>query len=217
MPLRKTPLISGEIYHVFNRTIGNEKAFIEKENQARAVRTIQYYHCTQKTRYSFIPKKEEITNVTETAIKLVEIYAFTLMSNHYHVLLKQLVDRGIKTFISNFQNSFAKYYNIRINRYGGLFQSPFKAKLVKTTEQFIHISRYVHLNPVTSSFIQFNQLSTIQSNSFIDYCKESPREFINTKRILTEFGGSIEKYKKFVRDNVDYQRKLNRIKHLLLD
>ena len=109
------------------------------------------------------------------------------MPNHYHFGLKQIQDNGIKIFISNFQNGFAKYYNTKHHRHGSVFTHPFKAKWVGTDEEFIHISRYIHLNPVTSFIINFEQLCKDQSTSFSYYVAEKENSLINTKPILELF------------------------------
>ncbi|MBI4067157.1 transposase [Candidatus Gottesmanbacteria bacterium] len=149
-------------------------------------------------------------------LPLVEIYSYSYMPNHYHFLLKQKQDKGVQLFIGNLQNSFAKYFNIKNSRDGGLFQNSFKAKRVETDEEFIHISRYIHLNPVTSYLIEFNKLTTYPWTSFPIYAGNSPSNFINTLFITHHFKTK-EKYIQFCADQVNYQRNLNKIKHLLVD
>ena len=146
---------------------------------------------------------------------LVAIYAFALMPNHYHFLVRQLIDKGLRMFISNFQNSFAKYFNLKNDRRGSLFRNPFKSRRVVTEEELIHISRYIHLNPVTSYLIEFNQLEDYPWTSYSWYMNEEKNRFVETSLVIGIFG-SEEKYKKFVADQVDYQRKLDLIKRLIL-
>jgi len=86
---------------------------------------------------------------------LVEIFAFSFMPNHYHLLLKQQQDSGIKQFISNIQNSFSKSFNLIKKRSGSLFLHSFKSKRVVGKNTFIHICRYIHINHVTSRLIEF--------------------------------------------------------------
>lgn len=147
---------------------------------------------------------------------LVEIYSYALMPNHYHFLIKQLQDYGIRIFISNFQNSFAKYFNTKSDRHGSLFQNPFKGRWVGTDEEFLHISRYIHLNPVTSFLIEFKDLFSDIKTSFTDYATERVTEMIVTEPILG-IVGSKKKYIEFVSDQVDYRRKLHMIKYLIME
>ena len=147
---------------------------------------------------------------------LVEIYSFAFMPNHYHFLLKQLQEKGINRFISNFQNSFAKVFNLRTDRDGGLFQHTFKAKRVETDEEFLHVSRYIHLNPVTSYLIEFKDLMDYSWTSFPIYVKGENNPFVNVEFILN-LSQTKEAYKVFVADQVDYQRSLALIKDLVLE
>ncbi len=138
------------------------------------------------------------------------------MSNHFHFLIRQFENRGITHFASNIQNSFAKYYNLITDRVGGLFQRSFKAKRIQTTEEFIHVSRYIHLNPVTSELIEFDELANYPYTSFSWYINQNKNIFISKEYILNHFK-RIERYVKFVGNQVNYQRTLKKIKKLLLD
>ena len=130
MAARRIILATDEIYHIFNRSIANEEIFHYKRRLNRILELIDYYRFPQNIRYSKFKnlpdvQKEEYLKMTGEGTPLVEIYTYALMPNHYHFLLKQLQDKGILRFISNLQNSFAKYYNLKNNRPGSLFQKSF--------------------------------------------------------------------------------------------
>lgn len=221
MPVRSVVLATDEYYHIFNRAIAAQEIFASKRLLDKALEVTDYYRFPQRIRLSqfqLLPQnlKNDYLEEFKNQTPLVEIYSFSFMPNHYHFQLKQLQDEGIKRFISNFQNSFAKFFNLKNNRYGGLFQNAFKAKWIETDEQFLHISRYIHLNPVTSYLVEFDKLSDYLGNSFNWYLDGKENKFINTKFVLDMIGGR-EKYKKFVADQVDYQRELHKIKSLILE
>ena len=147
---------------------------------------------------------------------LVEIYAFAFMPNHYHLLLKQAQDGGISRFISNFQNSFAKVFNLKTERTGSLFQSQFKGKRPETDEEFLHISRYIHLNHVSSCLLEFDKLKDCPWTSFGSYAQALVTPFVQTEPLI-ELAGSTQAYLKFVADQADYQRSLELIKNLTIE
>lgn len=159
--------------------------------------------------------KEDYNASFRNKVPFVEIYCYAFMPNHYHFLLRQLMNNGIKQFISNMQNSFAKYFNLRHDRDGTLFQHTFKGKRIETDEQFIHVSRYVHLNPVTSYLINFEHLATYSWTSFFEYANaKKEHSFITTEFLLNMFK-SRKKYYDFVSDQAEYQRTLSLIKDLV--
>lgn len=221
MPRRNVVLADGEIYHVFNRSIAKENIFFSQGNLRKAIEIIEYYRFPQKLRLSkfkALPRelKGEYLNAQKNVIPLVEIYCFSFMPNHYHFLLKQLQDKGILQFISNFQNSFAKVFNLKNERDGALFQNSFKAKRIETEEQLVHVSRYIHLNPVTSYLIDFKNLANYSWTSFPMYLNGNSESFINTEFILKLFGTK-EKYRQFVADQINFQRELAIIKDLIME
>lgn len=116
----------------------------------------------------------------------------------------------------NFQHSYSKYFNLKNDRTGGLFQAMFKAVRIETDEQLIHVSRYIHLNPVSSMLIKIEKLEDYLWSSFKDYILDTNSVLISPVLILKYFK-SKNKYKEFVFNQADYQKRLESIKHLTLD
>lgn len=138
------------------------------------------------------------------------------MPNHFHFLLRQVSDKGISKFLSNFQNSYTRYFNIKNAREGPLFLDQFKAVLIETDEQLIHVSRYVHLNPITSYVVKdFESLLNYPWSSLPEYIQGI--ESICDINTIMDFFKVPYSYEVFLKDQVGYQRELDVIKHLALD
>lgn len=224
MPYRFIPFVNNEIYHIYNRSIAHQPIFLKQQEYLRFLEIIFYYsYRDTKLRYSHynrlsVDQKAEIKNQLRLkGKKLVNIFAYTIMLNHFHFLLQQQIDNGIKLFLSNLQNSYAKYFNKKYKRSGALFQSMFKGVRIETDEQFLHVSRYLHLNPLTSFVIKNAQeLEKYPWTSFAYYLGKINSDVINPE-MLMGFFPSKEKLKKYTMDQVEYQQKLEEIKHLLLE
>ncbi len=144
----------------------------------------------------------------------IVIIAYCLMPNHFHIVLRQSTEGGITRFMANLSNSYTKYFNKKYRRVGSLFQGPFKAKHVETEEQLIHLTRYVHLNPVASFLIKLDDLESYPWSSFSEYLRENS-DICDIEWIKSHFAKT-EQYKKFVYDQADYAQKLEKIKHIAL-
>lgn len=221
MSSRKIILTVGETYHTYNRSVANEEFLKGKKEERHLLGLLDYYRFPQKISFSkfrVMPKTDQVEYLDRARDNkpLVQIFAFSLMPDHFHLLLRQETEKGISAYVSNIQNSFAKYYNARTKRHGSLFQNPFKAKRVETNEQLIHLSRYIHLNPVTAYLIKLNDLFNYPRTSYSCYLSKNKRGLVETNQILDLFR-STEQYAKFVLDQVDYQRKLAEIKKFIND
>lgn len=224
MPLRKTLLVNQQHYHVFNRSIAKEPIFLRSKDYIRFNNLVDYYRFKKPSlRYSFYnrleisDKAEYLRNLHESGEKLVQILAFCWMPTHYHLLLKQLSDNGISDFLRNLQNSYAKYFNTKYQRSGSLFQEMFKAVIIQSDEQLTHIIRYIHLNPLTDYLLKdIKEIETYKWTSFPSYITSNQKSFVETNFILKHFKNS-ERLKIFTYNQVDYQRKLSRLKHLSLE
>lgn len=212
---------NGEYYHILNRSIANEEIFINKINQRRFLSLMDYYRYPQNLSFSKYKKiavqyrRDYFDNYTSNQ-PLIELYAYSMMPNHYHFALKQLVDDGVKVFVSNLQNAFAKYYNTKFKRDGGLFKRPFRGKRIENDKMFLHISRYIHLNPISSCLMKVEYLKNSLITSYPFYTGTEDSDLVNTRFILS-IVGSKDNYIKFVEDHADYQRNLKQIKSMILE
>lgn len=219
MPKRRIILANNEIYHIYNKSVANEEIFGNKRNINFTLKLINYYRYPQKLRFSKFKilgsdARKTYWEGVLTKNPFVEIFAYSILPNHYHLLLKQLSDNGIRKFIANFQNSFAKYFNIKYDRRGSLFLNAFRGKRVDNDNILLHVSRYIHLNPVTSYLINLHELENEATTSFPIYMGKKYLEFVNPE-LIWGIMGSKEKYKKFVFDQEDYQKRLSIIKSFI--
>jgi len=224
MPGREIPLISNLIYHVVNRGIASQPIFTDRHDYLRMLHTIIFYQNDQPPlRYSFFirqtaDKRENIlSNLHKNRTLLVDVVSYCLMTNHVHLLLIQRLDNGISKFMSQIANSYTKYYNTKYNRKGPIFQGKFKAVRIATDEQLLHVSRYIHLNPYTSFVVKYlSQLETYPYSSLQEYLNLQSNGFCEKGIILNQFR-NLATFKQFMFDQAEYQRKLDKIKHLTLD
>ena len=221
MPGRLLPLVEGQVYHVFNRGIDHRPTFTNKSELKRAIAVMDHYRFVSPplkfSKFLKLPVEERGRLQTEMRVrpKLVEILSFCLMPNHFHLLLRQVYEKGISKFLSNFQNSYTRYFNIKNERDGPLFLDQFKAVFVETDEQLIHVSRYIHLNPTTSYLLKdFDSLLKYPWSFLPEYIQG--KEFICEISTILGFFKADGSYEDFLKDQLGYQRELNVIKHLLI-
>lgn len=222
MARRITPLVTGEHYHVYNRGVARQPVFLTKRNLSRFITTLSYYRFAgppiKLSRLLRLPTDERERFKRRLSVSdnsLVEIISFALMPNHFHLLLKQVADRGITDFISRVVNSYTRYFNTAHTRVGPVFQGTFKAVHIEADEQMIHLSRYIHLNPLVSHLVEESVLATYPWSSLPAFLTRDST-LINTEAILRHFT-SPQEYKKFVFDHVDYAKNLEMLKHLKLE
>ena len=119
--------------------------------------------------------------------------------------------------MSNFQNSYTRYFNTREERIGPLFLDQFKALMIETEEQLLHVGRYINLNPYTSHVIEkLDDLMFYPWSSYKEYLGGDDDILIDTNPILPLFKNR-KNFKLFIDDQADYQRELEAIKHLLIE
>ncbi len=221
---RKIVLAKGEIYHVFNRGVARMPIFTTVREHKHFIEMVEYCHfATTPLSFSNYKKqrKERRDEILQSLYRenntYVEIVAFCLMPNHYHFIVKQMKENGISKFIGNIQNGYGKFFNMKHNRTGPVFQPSFHAVRVETDEQLLHVSRYTHLNPTTGFIVEIKDLLSYKWSSLPAYLDNSNYyPFLNSEMILQLSNGR-DKYRSFVLDQAKYQQELGIIKHLLLE
>lgn len=218
--MRKDLLRDGEVYHVFDRSIAEFRIFNDYSEFSRMKNIIPYYQKEMPAikysdfiRSAYIKRNFLNRNVNSPdAEKLIEIIAYCIMPTHLHLILKQLKKSGISIFMNNLLNSYTRYFNTKHKRKGPLWEGPFKSVLIKSDEQLLHLTRYIHLNPVTAYLV--DKPEDWIASSYLEYLGEA-------KEKICKFSGILDiepvSYRKFVEDRISYQRDLAKIKDKILE
>lgn len=217
---RKNPLVVGQIYHIFSRSIAKYKIFNTDEGYSRMINALRFYQIpkppTKLSLYLETPLVQKIGFQKSfksycNEPKIVEIIAYCIMPTHFHFILKELTESGISIFMRKVLDSYSSYFNAQLKRNGPLWESRFKNIMIENDEQLLHLTRYIHLNPVTAFLV--DNPSQWQYSSYSEYIGKQ------AKNRLTNLEGIIDinphDYRKFVADRADYQRELGIIKKLI--
>jgi putative transposase len=212
MPSRTFPFVNGEYYHIYNRGVAKMPIFTNFFDYRRFTKSMIYYQIEgPKPKFSrFVPASVPLNEKN----KIVEIVCYCLMSNHFHFLLMQKKDGGITEFVSKLSNSYTRYFNVKNKRVGPLLQGEFKSVYIESNEQLLHVSRYIHLNPLIGYLVK--DLDWHRWSSYPEYIGIGNTEVCSKDIILDQFK-SREDYRQFVLDQEDYGKQLEIVKHQLLD
>lgn len=217
---RKIVFANGEYYHLFNRGVEKRPVFTNRREFLRAMELVNFYRFEKPplrySKYLALGEEQKLNFLVSLTKKTVEMIAFCLMGNHFHFLVKQVKDNGISKFMANFMNSYTKHFNTKYQRVGPLFSGAFKAVHVDSDDQLIHLSRYIHLNPVTGFRVKVEELKNYQWSSYPSYVGDSDINFVDKEPIMNFFKKPV-KYEEFVLDQADYARRLKAIEHLAID
>ncbi len=188
--MRKIKFRAGHYYHLYNRGVNRQPIFFNDGNWAYFIKQLRHY-CKPD---------------------LIDIIAYCLMPNHYHLLVYLKCDDLSAKIMQPFTVSYTKAVNRQQERIGPLFQGTFKAKLVDKDEYVLHLSRYIHLNPVLAKLV--NQPAKWMFSSYRDYVGLRNGTFPKPDIVLSQFP-SRQAYVEFVESYSEADKKL--IEHLMMD
>ncbi len=154
---RLQKIVPGEYYHVFNR--GAHKLAIVRDQQdwLRVLFLILYSQSPLTIQNAarlirraspaegFAVPFEEQEEIASS--RFVEMVAFCIMPNHFHLLLKETEEGGIARYMQRVEGGYTMYFNSKHDSSGHVFQGPYKAVRVKDDRQLMHLSAYIHRNP----------------------------------------------------------------------
>ncbi len=221
MPIRLEPFLNNYIYHVFNKTIDKKIIFANEDYCNHFYQTLRYYRSTKASKSFSQLKKLEKTSLEDLLKKVslkkyfkVSILAYAFMPTHYHLLIRQKQENGISKYISDVINSLTHYYNIKNERKGPIFLPKFKSVMVKTDEQLIHVTRYIHLNIYSSGMInKIADLINYSWSSYVNYLGKKDDDLVENATVLALFNFNKDRYKKFVESNAEHQKNLEMVKY----
>lgn len=159
------------IYHIYNRGVDKREIFGNDNDRRRFLACLHYFNDTNKTKN--IDRLCDIQSRTEEddREKLVEILAFVLMPNHYHLLVKPLVEDGVSEFMKKLGIGYTHYFNMKNERSGTLFQGKYKFVRIEDDEQLNYIPFYIHLNPAELIETKWKDKEIQDKNRLLNFLK----------------------------------------------
>lgn len=201
--MRKITFAEGVAYHVYNRGTDRREIFSCDSDRYRFITDLAYMNTSK---HILFPREHmartlrcpnEIGSSVES--KLVDIHAFTLMPNHFHLMVSQRVANGISTFMHKLGTAYTMYFNKKYPHSGVLFQGRYKAAQLNRAAYFDHLPFYIHANPLKlapkglTTEAKLEYLHSYKWSSFGYYCgKNSFGEVLSPGLLtdyFTEYGG----------------------------
>lgn len=146
---RAINLSVGEFYHLYNRGSDKRTVFLDAKDHERFIALLYLANSTTPVHIS---NYQGLTLMELFSIKrgepLVDIGAYCLMPNHFHLLVREKTENGISTFMQKVMTGYTMYFNKKYERTGALFSGTFKARHVDDDEYLRYLFAYIHLNPV---------------------------------------------------------------------
>lgn len=196
--MRKTPLANDEYYHVYNRGVDKREIFHDRYDADRFFQSMVAFNTVNPVgslREVYVERKNSGSTAGNDD-PLVEIVAYCLNQNHFHLLLKQKVDGGISEFMKRLSGGYTWYFNNKYDRTGALFQGRFKSSHIDVNEYLLHVSVYISLNFRVHKY-RDKALENILS-SWDEYMGiSSPQNSICSKDIILGQFKSIKAYADF--------------------
>lgn len=217
-------------YHIYNRGVEGREIFRDQHDYQVFLNCFKLY---------LLPKEEVLKEIDCLEISLeekinrqflisrlrnfsgrIDLLAFVLMPNHFHLLLRQHGKLEIQSFMRCLLTKYVAYFNKKYQRVGPLFQSRYKAVLIEKEEYFLHVSRYIHLNPL-SILPKGKTLADYPWSSYPYYLKNYQAKWLNKSLILSYFkqvkGYGFSSYQGFVEGYEDTEKEKEIYQKILMD
>ena len=212
---RKINFSVGEFYHIYNRGVEKRDIFLDANDRERFLRLLYAANGTSPLKFREIENKPY--ELIERGDCRLAVGAYCLMPNHFHILVKEIVESGISSFMEKMITAYSMYFNKRHTRVGPLFQGRFKAQHVGSDEYLKYLFSYIHLNPVKLIQPLWKEkgisnrrgakqyLRTYRQSSYQDYIgMDRPEKVILTGVEFPEYFGSQHDFDSFVDDWLEY-------------
>ena len=194
---RKISFAIGEYYHIYNRGVDKRIVFADTHDIRRFFKSMIEFNTVNPVgslyENSFLQLWGETPKLNE---KLVNIIAYCLNPNHFHLILEQLVDGGISEFMKRLGGGYTGYFNQKHDRNGSLFQGVFKDMHIDSNEYLLHVSAYVNLNDRVHQLGGETPKLVQGMSSWREYTDKKIKGICKKEIILGQFK-NINEYKEF--------------------
>ena len=192
--------VADSYYHLYARGAAKQPIFPETADYQYFTGLLARYLSKERT-------EGKLGYIYPTYFNDIDLLCYCLMENHFHLLIFQSGVGSMSKFMRSLMTSYSRYFNLKYDRTGPLFEGSYKASRIDRQNYLQHISRYIHLNP--------RYWKHYPHSSLAFYRDKSP-DWIKPQSILDLFP-SRKDYFNFLADYEEHKNMLAEIKHELAD
>jgi putative transposase len=214
---RKISFSVGEYYHIYNRGVDKRDIYMDPNDKDRFIKLL--FLSNGDKPYVFRLVQGQPLYKIDVGEKRVAVGCYVIMPNHFHILVKEINEGGITSFMEKLTTGYSMYFNTRYKRSGALFQGRFKAEHVDRDEYLKYLYAYIHLNPVKLIDPSWKEngikdadgarkyLENYLFSSFLDYNSSQNREesIILNKAEFPEYFTEPRDFKEYINDWLEFQ------------
>lgn len=225
MPIKRPPLVDGEIYHVVVRGVGDQVIFKDIHDYYRGIFSLFEFNNSQPVEIAIKRRKRRLQKSRgeqffDARDPLVEILQFCFMPNHIHILVRQLGESGITDFMRKLGAGYAAYFNKKYQRKGHLFQGRFYAVHIKNDDQLRTVFVYIHTNPISLVASNWKEvgiknpgkvkkfLESYKWSSYQDYLEKENFPSLTKREFLLDVMGEAKGCRNFVNIWIEHKKDL---------
>ncbi len=222
--MQREPFVEGEFYHVYNQGVEKRNICSDEYDANRFLVSMSIFNSVDPIgsiyEQSFEGKQSNKLGgrTAKSNERLVNIVAYCLNPNHFHLLLEQVAEKGISEFMKRLSGGYTWYFNNRYKRRGHLFQGPFRSIHVNTDKYLLHLSAYINLNNRVHQID--DELAKLVRSSWSEYVESAEKQVCEKDVTLGQFKNKNE-YKVYAEDalSIMLERKKNEkeIRRLSID
>ena len=219
--MKREKIAQGEHYHLLNRGVNKQIIFHDAGDYNRFLFLIIYFQ--SQINFPQIGRlvkefvKHPMLDIGQQVVKerTVELVAFCIMPNHFHLIIKEIEDLGISAYMQRVLNAYSKYYNTKYQKSGHVFQGPYRVVHIVDDRQLLHLSAYVHRN-VREISRWYNKEDQYQWSSYQDFVNENRWGNLLSPAIILDQFKTQDKYRDFIstsltkisKEELDYLKNL---------
>lgn len=163
--------MAGEYYHIYNRGTEKRDIFLRDNDYQRFLSLLYLCNSDNPADLKIQGSTLEEACAILRGEQYVDLCAYVLMPNHFHLIIRGVQDNGISKFMQKLSTGYTMYFNTRQERTGSLFQGRFKARHVNRDSQLSYLIAYVHLNPIKLVFRDWQESGIPDKNRAEEFLK----------------------------------------------
>lgn len=145
---------NGQKYHICNRGVEKRDIFLDNKDYLRFYQSLLYFN-SKEPAVNFAFARIQNHNPNDC---LVDIEAYCLLPNHYHLIVSQKRDGGVSEFMKRIGGGYTGYFNDKNNRSGVLFQGRYRCVPIESDQQYQYVFSYVNENHLVHGLKQPNEI-----------------------------------------------------------